>query len=1002
MLVKYGPRNGLNLDKKESNYLVKWVGLMKNQQHNLHGGNSEKRPLPIMDIILDSVAAPVFVLRGSKILHANPPALELTGKNRQDLLLSDFIQLFEGISADEKERLAGCLKEAVQAGQAECETHFIARSGRRVRLLFRPVDPQSLKGSGQLSARDADMPIPHTGQAADSLVMITVMEFPTAAEDQAPANALAGPAHSSAAVDHQPVSASPSDASLPPEFQHQRDLLETIFAADPGALAVVSGPDLIFRSANPAYLELILEPGSDPVGKPYSEVWPGEHALERTEAIQKVIETGVPVDDDEVEIVYPHGQRRYLSFRIRPLSWNGEPGALLVVWDLSELEAAHNRAEVAIEEASRRAGELKDVIHAIPDVVFIFDMQGLIRQTNPATRDLLGFDPAGQQREALLEQVRICHPDGQRILDVSEMPSTRALQNQRVRGQRLIVTNSQGRSVEVLASSTPLYNNGELIGAVSIWSDVSELTRRRRELEALVQVAAAMRNTITQEEMFPAALQQVMELLDVNGISIIMPDAATGELVVRAAAGAWEETMGHRSPAGTGISAQILLDGRRYINNDIQTDPRLSRAIFAGDLACGACVPLNVQGVNNGVLWVGRNRPFSEGEMHLLSAIADITASSLYRARLFEQTQLRFQRLSALHSIDMAITSSLDLQLTLSVLLDHVVSQMGVEAAAILRFDPALHWLEFASGRGFLVPSAHPNTLRLGDTPAGQAALERRTVVIPDISEWEMPTESWLTPQEGFRAYFAAPLIAKGQVKGVLELYRREVFRPDDEWLEFLVTLATQAAIALDSAELFNRLQRSNEELQLAYDATIEGWSRALELRDQETKDHSRRVTEMTTELARRMGISDEEIAVYRRGVLLHDIGKMAIPDSLLLKDGPLTPEETEVMHMHPVYAYDLLRPIAYLRPSLDIPYCHHEWWDGRGYPRGLKGEDIPLSARIFAVVDVWDALCSARSYRPAWPVHKVLDYIRAHSGTQFDPRIVEPFIQMIADRQTI
>jgi HD-GYP domain-containing protein (c-di-GMP phosphodiesterase class II) len=184
-------------------------------------------------------------------------------------------------------------------------------------------------------------------------------------------------------------------------------------------------------------------------------------------------------------------------------------------------------------------------------------------------------------------------------------------------------------------------------------------------------------------------------------------------------------------------------------------------------------------------------------------------------------------------------------------------------------------------------------------------------------------------------------------------------------------------------------------DLILAYDSTIEGWSRALDYKDKETEGHSRRVTEMTLRIAREMGMNEEELVHVRRGALLHDIGKMGIPDSILLKLGPLTEEEWEIMRLHPVYSYDLLYPIAYLRPALDIPYCHHEKWDGTGYPRGLKGEQIPLTARIFAVVDVWDALRSDRPYRSARSEEQTIENIRALSGIQFDPKVVDIFFKL-------
>lgn len=190
-------------------------------------------------------------------------------------------------------------------------------------------------------------------------------------------------------------------------------------------------------------------------------------------------------------------------------------------------------------------------------------------------------------------------------------------------------------------------------------------------------------------------------------------------------------------------------------------------------------------------------------------------------------------------------------------------------------------------------------------------------------------------------------------------------------------------------------LQSRLDELTRAFDTTLESWSRAVDLRDNEPPGHTIRVTEVTVQLARAMGLEENDVTHIRRGALLHDIGKLGIPDVILLKPGPLTEEEVQIVRRHPVYAYDLLSPIAYLQPALSIPYSHHEKWDGTGYPQGLRMELIPLAARIFAVVDVWDALRSDRPFRRAWPEKKVRMYIREQAHSHFDPRIVEAFLQM-------
>ncbi|MEI8306753.1 MAG: HD domain-containing phosphohydrolase [Chloroflexales bacterium] len=195
---------------------------------------------------------------------------------------------------------------------------------------------------------------------------------------------------------------------------------------------------------------------------------------------------------------------------------------------------------------------------------------------------------------------------------------------------------------------------------------------------------------------------------------------------------------------------------------------------------------------------------------------------------------------------------------------------------------------------------------------------------------------------------------------------------------------------------LLDEREQAAEEVTKAYDATLEGWSRALDLRDHETEGHSRRVTEMTVRLAQAMNIDNDKIEHIRRGALLHDIGKMGVPDAVLLKPGPLNDEEWTIMRRHPSMAYELLTPITYLHDALEIPWCHHEKWDGTGYPRRLAGEDIPLAARIFAIVDVWDALSNDRPYRKAWQPEAVFHHLASLSGTHFDPAVATAFLRLL------
>ncbi|MCX7839196.1 MAG: GAF domain-containing protein, partial [Anaerolineae bacterium] len=526
-----------------------------------------------------------------------------------------------------------------------------------------------------------------------------------------------------------------------------------------------------------------------------------------------------------------------------------------------------------------------------------------------------------------------------------------------------------------------------------------EQTRARlRELQVIAAVSSALSTASTRAEMYAAVLDQLMTHLNLDGADIETLDPTSGDLIAQLGRGLWSPVTGTRMPRGESLSGLVVDTGKPYLNNDARNDPRAFRREEFGRCRAAACVPLRVQTEILGVIWVGSCRALDEHDVRLLTAIADITANALHRAALNEQTERQVRRLSALRAIDRVISSSFDARLTLAVILEHTLAQLGVDAVNVLIHHPHAHILEYAASRGFRTRAIEQTRMHCGEGLAGRVALERQTLHLTNLAPYARGAIIKELASEGYTEYYGVPLIAKGNVVGVMEIFNRTPLPRDPEWHEFRETLAGQAAIAIDNARLFSQLQQSHTDLMLAYDATIEGWSRALELRDKETEGHTRRVVEMTLRLARAFGISEDEIVHIRRGALLHDIGKISIPDVVLLKPGKLTDEEWKLMRDHPRRAYELLLPIEYLRPALDIPYCHHERWDGTGYPRGLKGEEIPLPARLFTVADVYDALTSDRPYRLAWSRDDALAYIRDQAGKCFDPRVVEVFLQMTKD----
>jgi PAS domain S-box-containing protein len=370
---------------------------------------------------------------------------------------------------------------------------------------------------------------------------------------------------------------------------------------------------------------------------------------------------------------------------------------------------------------------------------------------------------------------------------------------------------------------------------------------------------------------------------------------------------------------------------------------------------------------------------------------------------LVAQLERRVQHMQALRRVDMAITNAVDVGLALDIFLEQVQTLLAVDAAGVLLFDERARTLQPAAARGFDAEPARSTFVGLGEALAGFAALEQRTVYVHDLQR-EQRWGSVVAPasQQGFQAYWAVPMLTKGQLQGVIELYATRAFVPEPQWYEFLETFADQGAIAVESALLFRSLERSNAELQLAYEKTIAGWAYALDLKDEETAGHSQRVTQMAVRLAQRAGVDHGDLIHIQRGALLHDIGKMGVPDSILLKRGALTEGERWLIEQHTVYARDLLAPIDFLRPAIDIPYSHHERWDGGGYPQGLIGEEIPLAARIFAIVDVYDALTSERPYRHAWTREATLDHIQHEAGKHFDPGLVAVFMAMIRDTDPV
>ena len=349
--------------------------------------------------------------------------------------------------------------------------------------------------------------------------------------------------------------------------------------------------------------------------------------------------------------------------------------------------------------------------------------------------------------------------------------------------------------------------------------------------------------------------------------------------------------LGTRLQTGEGAAGHVAKTHQPLRMDDYSTWEGRSPIFDGVSIRAVLEVPMLYGGELIGVLTaeeIGNSkRKFTEADERLLSLFASQAAGAIHSARLREQTAHRLDQLQALHLIDRAISSSFDLRPILNTVIAQTIAQLSVDAVDVLLFHPHLQTLEYIAGQGFRTRAIEQTHLRLGECFAGRAAFERRTIHVPNLPETNSNfTRAVILEGEDFLEFYAVPLIAKGEVKGVLEVFNRTALPLNPEWLDFLETLAGQAAITIDQTQLFDDLQRANFELIIAYDATIEGWARAMDLRDKETESHTRRVTEMTISLAKSLGIKDSEILHIRRGALLHDIGKMGIPDNILLKEG--------------------------------------------------------------------------------------------------------------------
>jgi PAS domain S-box-containing protein len=670
-------------------------------------------------------------------------------------------------------------------------------------------------------------------------------------------------------------------------------------------------------------------------------------------AMSRNILTESAILDLEHRILHKDGSIRWVSSTLVPCRDKG--GAILsydgIIADITERKMAEESLLHAKKEWER-------TFDSVPNLIAIIDDRHHIIRANLAMAQRLGVTP-----EECIDQV--CY----QIMHGTDHPPPfcpHALTLTDCR-EHVVEVHEDRLDCDFLVSTTPLMDEyGHMIGTVHVVSDITELKMSDNKLRE--------------------SERKFKTLFESRRDGLLLADVESKQF--KLCNQAMTRMLGYTEEEFRQLSIRDIHppDDLPYVIEQFEKQVR-------GELDLATDLPVRRKDGTVFYADISSDRIQLDEKYYLLGSFRDVTDRKVAQEKL----KRNMENLTALRNIDNAIKGSLDLRITLKVLLMEALKQLNVDAAVVLLLNPYSQTLEYASEQGFHTDRISFARVRMGASCAGRVAKENKTLFLSDItSAKEGSTPKTLVESEGFKSYVGVPLIAKGNVKGVLELFHRAPLNPEQDWLNFVEALAGQAAIAIDNAELFESLQSSHSELLSAYDTTIEGWSRALDYRDKETEGHSRRVTDLTVRIAREMGIGKEKLIHVRRGALLHDIGKLGVPDNILLKPGKLTEEEFEIMKKHPEIAFSLLSPIEFLRPALDIPHFHHEKWDGSGYPQRLKCEEIPLVARIFSVADVWDALRSDRPYRPAWPEERVRAYISEQAGKDFDPRIVELFLSRV------
>jgi PAS domain S-box-containing protein/putative nucleotidyltransferase with HDIG domain len=711
-----------------------------------------------------------------------------------------------------------------------------------------------------------------------------------------------------------------------------------------------------FLEVNRAYAELVGYEPDELMGKTIAEI----EALQSADQIAATLEGIRRTGSALFETCHRHRDGRLIEVEVSVTHLPEQGGKMVTfVRNVEERKAIQRR----LHKRERQLATLYDT--APVGIYYLVD--SVILECNRSFCQMTGY----REDEVLGENARFLYPTEEEYERVGREKYAQIA----AKGSGSLETQwkkKDGSIIDILLSSTPLNPQDWQKGVVATALDITGY----KQLIASLEQA---RKAVTESE---ERLQKILAEIPA-GVVIIESQSGRFEYVNRA----FCDMIGYEACEVIGKDALALnLFSEASFYDQLRQDFWLEKRFREVEITL-----IHRNGEPRQAL-VSAHLITYHGEDHLLAVITEITERVKMEKALFEakaHIERQLEEMTILRNIDLAITAHQEIQGLTETLLEQLSRMRGISAVC---------WMtQNASQDGWAIQASFPKGLNCQI----KQLLERLPI---DLERLSLQRQALFLPlSDGIgsclpksEAVAVLPLILHEQLWGALLLFAEHEHTFDAAGQDFAQAIAIQTTIALENAYLYEALSQHHQELLEAYQATLSAWSRTLEIRDKETEGHTQRVVELGLKLARAFGFAAKDLEVFRRGALLHDIGKIRVPDSILLKPTQLDPKEWEVMRQHPLYAREMVRGIRILEEALEIPLYHHEWWDGNGYPFGLKGEEIPLAARIFAVVDVWDALTSDRPYRPAWTREAARTYIANHAGRQFDPKVVEQFLKLL------